>query len=93
MPEYNYRLAVDEHGNHGYEVGYWKADSDQKDPLNYVVEARCYDQVEAQLLAAKMAANPPDHLPPDESGEGPTVHEDEEPHKRGVHHAPARHRK
>jgi hypothetical protein len=94
MPEYNYRLAVDEHGNHGYEVGYWKADSDQKDPLNYIVEARVYDQLEAQLKAASLAANPPDHLPPDESGEGGAAqHEDEEPHKRGTVHHTARHRK
>jgi len=81
---HNYRLAVDEHGNHGYEIGYWPATADEG--TDYVVVARCYDQQEAARLAAQFnAAPPPDHLPPDESGEGPAREdEDELPHRRSA---------
>lgn len=69
MPEHNYRLAVDDNGNHGYEIGFWSA----QDPPHYVVVSKCYDQQEAARLAnALNAAPPPDHLPPEESGEGAT---------------------
>jgi hypothetical protein len=66
---HNYRLATDAAGNHGYEVGYWTAGEDPR----YVVVARCYDQQEAARLVNQFNAEPPpDHLPPDESGEGST---------------------
>jgi len=81
MPTHNYRLAVDEHGNHGYEIGFWPVNADEG--TDYVVVAKCYDQQEAARLAARYdAAPPPDHLPPGESGEGQAADDDEPPHKR-----------
>lgn len=71
---HNYRLAVDEAGNHGYEIGYWSAGDDPR----YVVVAKCYDQQEAARLAAQFNAEPPpDHLPPEE---GSDTREDEDEH-------------
>jgi len=67
---HNYRLAVDPHGAHGYEVGFWPSGADLNDPAAFIVTAKCYTQAEAQALAAHADANPPDHLPPDESGGG-----------------------
>ena len=83
MPTHNYRLAVNpQTGEHGYEIGFWPVNADEG--TDYVVVARCYDQQEAARLAAQFdAAPPPDHLPPDESGEGPAA-EEEHPHRRGA---------
>ena len=53
---HNYRVAVDSEGNHGYEIGFWPDDANQNDPMQYRVVARCYDQKEAALLAAKYDA-------------------------------------
>jgi len=57
MPTHNYRLAVDEHGNHGYEIGYWPDNATVGS--DYVVVAHCYDPLEAQRLAAQFDAAPP----------------------------------
>jgi hypothetical protein len=84
---HNYRLAVDEHGNHGYEVGYWTAGEDPR----YVVVARVFDQQEAARLANQFNAEPPpDHLPPGEGSD-----EDDAPHKAraAAHHPRAAQRK
>jgi hypothetical protein len=50
---HNYRLAVDPHGAHGYEVGYWPEGADLNDPAAFVVVAKCYTQAEAQALASQ----------------------------------------
>ena len=71
MPSHNYRLAVDEHGNHGYEIGYWTDQVPEGEQPIYIVQAKCYDQQEAQRLATAFdTAPPPDHLPPQEGGNG-----------------------
>jgi hypothetical protein len=88
---HNYRLAVDPHGAHGYEVGFWPSGGDLNDPAAFVVVAKCYTQAEAQALATHYDANPPDHLPPEESGPGGgrgAARADEEPHatQQARHH-------
>ena len=77
---HNYRLATNpQTGEHGYEIGYWST----QEPPEYIVVARCYDQIEAaRLVTQHNAAPPPDHLPPGESGEGQAADDDEPPHKR-----------
>jgi hypothetical protein len=57
-----------ETGAHGYEVGYWPAGADITDPLQYVVQGRCYTQIEAQALATSFDANPPEQVAPGEGG-------------------------
>lgn len=90
MPEpHNYRLAINpQTGEHGYEVGYWST----QNPPQYIVQARCYDQHEAARLAAQFdAAPPPNHLPPDESGEGQAKDEDDDVHVKAKR--PSTHRR
>jgi len=70
MPNaYTSRHAVDAQGNHGYEIG--TVDPDKiTDPAAFHAVEFVYDQLEAFKRTAWWNANPPDHLPPDESGEG-----------------------
>ena len=95
--EYTYRLATDNEGNHGYEIGYWPLNADMNDPRLFTVVEKCYGQQEAaaRTVALNLGSDP---FEPPEAEPQAHAHDDDEDadheaaRARRAHHGPLRHK-
>ena len=91
-PQYAMRLATDAEGNHGYEIGYFPANSDFNDPGMFVVVNKAYGQVEAAAIVNSLNMAGP---PPQDKAEEHATDEDEDHEaaaRRRAQHGPLRHK-
>ena len=91
-PQYAMRLATDAEGNHGYEIGYFPANSDFNDTGMFVVVYKAYGQVEAagRVNALNMGVAEEPAAKHDEVAEEDEDHEAAA--RRRAQHGPLRHR-